>query len=50
MTPKTQLDRFREAARKHEADESDDALDRAFGKIDPTHKPDDEKAEKPKDE
>ena len=45
-----QLARFREAARQLEADESDDALDRAFGKIDPTHKPDDEKAEKPKDE
>ena len=50
MPKESQLARFREAARQLEADESDDALDRAFGKIDPKHKPDDDKAEKPKGE
>ena len=49
-TDRDQLARFREAARKLEADESDDALDRAFGKIDPKHKPDEQKVEKPKGE
>ena len=44
-----QLARFRKTARQLEADESDDALDRAFGKIDPKHKPDDEKAEDAKE-
>ena len=34
-----QFARFREAARKAEADESDDALDRTFGKLDPKAKP-----------
>lgn len=29
-----QIDRFKEAARKAGADESDDALDRAFGALD----------------
>ena len=50
LPDRDQLARFRETARQLEADESDDALDRAFGKIDPTHKPDDEKAERPKGE
>ena len=34
-----QLDRFKEAARIAEADESDDALDRIMGKLDLTKKP-----------
>ena len=42
----SQAERFRETARQLEADESDDALDRAFEKIDPKHKPDDENAKK----
>jgi len=29
----TQYERFREAAREHETDESQEAFDRAFGKI-----------------
>ena len=36
---KTQLNRFKQAAREAEADRSDDALDRAFGKLDLTRKP-----------
>ena len=39
---KKQLERFRETARQLDADEVDDALDRAFGMIDPKHRPDDE--------
>lgn len=37
---KTQADRFREAARDVEADTSDGALDRVFGKLDLKRKPD----------
>lgn len=37
---KSQLDRFKEAGRRVGADESDDALDRAFGKLDLRNKPD----------
>jgi|GEM_PF-4893043 hypothetical protein len=36
---KTQLDRFKEAAREVEADQSDDALDRIVGRLDLTKKP-----------
>jgi hypothetical protein len=45
-----QLARFKEAARQLGADESEDALDRAFGKLDPKAKPEsgDDKADKPK--
>ena len=51
MEPDTdQAARFREAARKAEADEAPDALDRVFGKLDLTRKPDDPKGDKPKDE
>ena len=35
-----QLARFREAARAVEADDSPDALDRVFGKLDVRRKPD----------
>lgn len=41
-----QIDRFKEAACKAGADESDDALDRAFGALDLKHKP--EPKHKPK--
>ena len=37
---KDQLDRFKEAAREVEADESDDALDKVMRKLDLTKKPD----------
>jgi hypothetical protein len=40
---KTQLDRFKEAAREVGADESDDALDKIMRKLDLTKKPDGEK-------
>lgn len=40
-TEKSQRDRFREAARDVEADESDDALDKVMRKLDLTKKPDD---------
>lgn len=36
---KSQLNRFREVARELGSDESDDALDRAMGKLDLTAKP-----------
>lgn len=43
MSPdKSQVDRFKEAAREVGADESDDALDRVMRKLDLTKKPDDE--------
>ena len=48
MCKKTQSERFREAARKAEADTSDDALDRVFGKLDLKRKP--EAAEDAEDE
>ena len=35
----SQADRFKDAARKAGADESDDALDRAFGALELKHKP-----------
>lgn len=41
---KSQLERFKEAAKQVEADTSDDALDKVFGKLD-LKKPDD-KADK----
>lgn len=41
-TSSDQSDRFKEAARKAGADESDDAIDRAFGKLDLRHKPEPE--------
>lgn len=34
MSDKPQIDRFKEAAKKVEADESDDALDKVFKKLD----------------
>jgi len=44
MSPKkTQLERFKEAAREVEADESVDALDKIMGKLDLTKKPDADK-------
>ncbi len=44
---KTQLDRFKEAARSIGADESDDALDKVMGKLDLIRKPEaDEKKDK----
>ena len=43
---KDQLDRFKEAARKVEADESDDALDKIMRKLDLTKKPDEKDGEK----
>ena len=36
---KSQIDRFKEAARDLSADESDDALDRIMGKLDLKKKP-----------
>ena len=36
---KSQAERFREAARKADADTSDDALDRVFGRLDLAKKP-----------
>lgn len=36
---KSQAERFRKAARKAEADTSDNALDRVFGKLDLKRKP-----------
>ena len=42
-TEKSQLDRFKEAAREAAADESDDALDRIMGKLDLTKKPEPKK-------
>lgn len=36
---KTQLERFKEAARAAESDESDDALDKIMGKLDLRKKP-----------
>ena len=47
MQKKRQLDRFKEAARDVEADTSDEALDRAFDKLDLGKKP--ETDEKKKD-
>jgi hypothetical protein len=43
---KCQADRFREAARDVEADESDDALENAFKRLDLTRNPGDEKKSK----
>lgn len=37
--PKTQHERFKEAAREHGADESGKEFERAFGKIVPPKKP-----------
>lgn len=45
---KSQLDRFKEAAKDVGADTSDDALDRAMGKLDLTKKPDSESMEEGK--
>lgn len=42
----SQLDRFKEAARKTGPDESKDALDKVFGKLDLKQQPEGEKAEK----
>jgi hypothetical protein len=42
-TKKSQLDRFKETARKIGADESPDALDKVFGKLVMKRKPEDEK-------
>lgn len=39
MSDKTQLERFKEAAKQVEADTSDDALDKIMGKLDLTKKP-----------
>ncbi len=49
---KSQLERFKQTARKIGADESDDALDKVMGKLDLTKKPEPEsiaKGEKPKE-
>ncbi len=40
---KSQIERFKEAAREVAADESDDALDRVMGKLDLKKKPEPEK-------
>lgn len=40
---KTQLERFKEAAKEVDADTSDDALDRTMRKLNLTKKPDDKK-------
>ncbi|MGL4310251.1 MAG: hypothetical protein ACRCSU_07165 [Paracoccaceae bacterium] len=40
---KSQLDRFKEAAREIEADESDDALDKVMRKLDLTKKPEEDR-------
>ena len=46
---KSQRERFREAARAVEADDSPDALDRVFGKLDVKREPDaDDAKDKPK--
>ena len=45
-TEKSQQDRFKAAAREVGADESDDALDKVFGKLDVKRKPE-EKPAKP---
>jgi len=45
----SQSDRFKEAARELDADESDDALDRIMGKLDLTKKPE-PKLEKAKED
>lgn len=42
----SQADRFAEAAREAEADESEDALDRIMGKLDLKKKPEPEKKSK----
>ena len=42
-----QLDRFEEAARQVEADESDDALDKVFDKLDLKRKPEPDDEAKP---
>lgn len=47
VSEKTQLDRFREAARQIGADESDDALDKVFGKLDVRKKPEPDNEAKP---
>lgn len=41
MADEKQIDRFKEAACKAEADQSDDALDKVMRKLDLTKKPDD---------
>ena len=41
-TARSQSNRFKEAAREVEADQSDDALDRIMGKLDLTKKPEPE--------
>jgi hypothetical protein len=43
---KSQLERFKEAAREVEADESDDALDKVMRNLDLSKKPEDVKPEK----
>ena len=43
---RSQIDRFKEAARKIGADESDEALDRIMGKLDLTKKPDEKPGKK----
>jgi hypothetical protein len=45
MSSKSQIQNFREAARRHEADESDESFDKALGLI-ARHKP--PKSDKPK--
>lgn len=42
----SQLDRFKQAARELGADESDDALDKVFGKLDVKRKPEEKDAPK----
>lgn len=42
-----QLDRFKEAARQVGADESDDALDKVFDRLDVTRKPEPDDEAKP---
>lgn len=43
---KSQIDRFKQAAREVEADESDDALDKVMLKLDLTKKPDEKAPDK----
>lgn len=43
---KAQSERFRQAARELDADQSDDALDRIMGKLDLKKKPEPEKSAK----
>lgn len=44
---KKQLERFKQAAKKTGCDQSDDALDRAFGRLEPKQPPKEKTKKKP---